>query len=134
MDGAAQVPADVVQAIAAHSRAFEARFAAKDAAGLVEGYYVPDVLDPAASAPGGQKPVTGKRALTAMFEAQIRDFTAIRLQTVRIEASGDMAFEMGRAHLTTHQGQNAVGRYCVLWRHVAGEWRAQIDFFAADGW
>lgn len=134
MDEAAHNLADIERAIAAHSRAFEARFAAKDAAGLVGGYYVPDLLDPAASAPGGQRPVAGKRALTAMFEAQMRDFTAIRLETVRIEAAGAMAFEMGRAHLTTHEGQNAVGRYCVLWRHIAGEWRAQIDFFAADGW
>lgn len=134
MDDLANSLTDIEPAIAARSRAFEAWFAAQDAAGLVEGYYVPDLLDPAASAPGGQKPMTGKRALTAMFEAQMRDFAAIRLETVRIEAAGVMAFEMGRAHLTTHEGRNAVGRYCVLWRHIAGEWRAQIDFFAADGW
>lgn len=78
--------------------------------------------------------MTGKRALSAMFEAQMRDFAAIRLETVRVEAAGSMAFEMGRAHLTTNDRQNAVGRYCVLRRHIAGEWRAQIDFFAADGW
>jgi ketosteroid isomerase-like protein len=134
MDEAANNLADIERAIAAHSRAFEAQFAAKDAAGLVESYYVPDVLDPAASGPGGQRPITGKRALTAMFETQMRDFSAIRLETVRVEAVGSMAFEMGRAHLTTNDGQSAVGRYCVLWRHIAGEWRAQVDFFAADGW
>ena len=116
------------------SREFEARFAAGDAAGLVAGYFAPDSAHPMASPPGGQRPVEGHAALIAMFEAQSRDFRQIRLETLFVESGDAIAYEMGRAHLTLRTGPVVVGRYTVLWKNYNGEWRAQIDFFAADGW
>jgi ketosteroid isomerase-like protein len=121
-------------AIAARSRDFESRFGAGDAAGLVEGYFVPDVANPMASPPGGQRPLKGRAALVDLFTAQLRDASAIRLETEHLDATGDMAFELGRAHLTLRTGQEVKGRYTVLWKRWDGEWRAVIDFFAADGW
>ena len=125
---------DVKRSIAERSRFFEARFAASDAVGLVEGYFVPDAANPMASPPGGQQPVKGRAALIDMFAAQLRDASAIRLETLHVDAGGDIAFELGRAHLTLRGGQAVKGRYTVLWKRRDGEWRAHIDFFAADGW
>ena len=124
----------VSRAIAVRSREFEARFAAGDAAGLVRGYFVPDELMPMASPPGGQPPVKGHAGLIEMFTGQVRDVKTIRLETLHVDTGGDIAYELGLAHLQLRAGPTVMGRYTVLWKRVAEEWRAQIDFFAADGW
>jgi len=121
-------------AIAARSRDFEKHFATRDAQRLVAAYFVEDSERPAASPPGGIRPVEGRAALASMFEAQFAAIRAIRLETVRVEADGELAVELGRAHLTLASGENVRGRYTVLWRKTRGDWRAQLDFFAQDGW
>ncbi len=122
------------QAIEEKSRLFEKFYAANDAAGLVEAYFVKDEDSPLASPPGGVAPVRGRTALVAMFTGMIPDAPAIRLETLEVNASNDTAFELGRAHLTLPDGTEVKGRYTVCWQQRAGDWRAKIDFFAADGW
>lgn len=125
---------DLLAAIAARSRAFEAAYAAGDAAALVEHYFVPDELQPMACPPGGQPPVRGRAALVAMFHALIAAAPTIRLQAEAVHGDAGLAFELGRARLGRAGGGEALGRYTVCWRRVGAEWRAQVDFFAEDGW
>ena len=125
----------VKRSIAELNRDFETRFAAGDAESLVKGYFVDDAAEsPMASPPGAVPPVRGQKALVALFKAQCREASAIRLETLEVAAGGEIAYEMGRAHLTLRTGPQVFGRYTVLWKHQHGTWRAQIDFFAADGW
>ena len=124
----------VAAAIAAKSRMFEEFYNSGDAAGLVENYFASDADAPFASPPGGQAPVRGRFALVDMFAAMIPDAPAIRLETIDIVASGNVAFEFGRAHLTLADGVRVKGRYCVCWIERNGDWRVKTDMFAADGW
>lgn len=123
----------VRHAIAERSRIFESDFAAGNAAALVENYFVSDADAPVASPPGGQPLVKGRAALVQMFQAQVRELKSIRLETVDISTSGSLAYELGRAHLQLHSGQEAKGRYAVLWCKTSAGWRAKTDFFA-EGW
>ena len=125
---------EVRRALAARNREFEARFAAHDAQGLVAAYFVGDAEQPMASPPGGVSPVRGRTALAQMFSAQFAAIRSIRLESLQVKAGGDIAFELGRAHLELNGGGSALGRYTVLWRKSDDGWRAKIDFFAADGW
>ena len=134
MPEADDVRAEAARAIAERSRAFERHFGEGDAKALVDDYFVRAPLTPQASPPGGQPPVRGHTALVALFEGQFNDAKAIRLETLQVEAGGDIAYELGRAHLSLRAGIDVTGRYAVLWKRVDDEWRALIDFFAADGW
>lgn len=128
------VTADVRLAIDKQNRLFESHFAARDAQALVTAYFVPDSDSPTASPPGGTPPLQGRAVLIQMFQGQFEAVRSIRLESVRLESSGDLAFELGRAHLTLQSGEAALGRFCVLWKRVGSEWRAAVDFFDTDGW
>lgn len=125
---------DARAAIAARSREFEARFAARDAHGLVTSYFVPDSARPIASPPGGVPPVEGRANIEAMFSAQFEVLRTVRLEAICLDVADDMAYELGRAHLMLRSNEPALGRYSVLWKRLGTEWRAKIDFFAEDGW
>lgn len=125
---------EATNAINGRNREFESRFLARDAQGLVAAYFVEDSDGPNASPPGGVAPVRGHAALVEMFTAQFALIRAVHLETLRVEVCAELAFELGRARLSLTSGQQAWGRYCVLWRKARGEWRAKIDFFAQDGW
>ena len=64
-----------------------------------------------------------ERALRQMAEAGYQD---LRLETTRIETSGDMATEIGRYHLTIQPSggpaTHEVGKYLTSWRRM-GAWR-----------
>ena len=122
------------QAIEARSREFESNFAKRDARSLVTAYFVEDAEQPLASPPGGTAPVRGRAALIKMFEAQFEAVRAIRLELVELDADPEMAFELGRAHLTLQGGEHVQGRYAAQWRNTSAGWRVKIDFFAQDGW
>lgn len=122
------------RALDARNREFEARFAAHDAQGLVAAYFVGDQEQPMASPPGGVPPVRGRAALAEMFQAQFAAIRSIRLESLQVEVGGDIAFELGRAHLELNGSGSALGRYTVLWRKSDDGWRAKTDFFATDGW
>ena len=124
--------ADVLRAVQERSRFFEGRFAAGDARGLVEGYFVAEAEKPVASPPGGP-PVRGHAALIEMFAGQIREVSGIRLETLELDTSGTLAFEFGRAHLQLRSGAEVKGRYAVQWRKGSDGWRVKTDFFA-EGW
>jgi ketosteroid isomerase-like protein len=124
---------EVRRAVEARTRAFETAFNAQDAVGLVAAYFVSDALGPMACPPGAP-PIRGRAALISMYSAQMAAVAKIRLDLVELSASGDLAFELGRAFATMSDGIAMVGRYTVCWVKEGTEWRARIDFFAVDGW
>jgi ketosteroid isomerase-like protein len=125
---------EVRRAIEARSRDFEKHYAAADAAALVQNYFVPDAMGPMACPPGGHAPVRGRGALTQMFGGMFAGMPKIRLEPIEVLASGELAYELGRAHLRSAAGDAVMGRYTVAWQKCADGWRARVDFFAADGW
>lgn len=123
---------DVREAIAQQSRAFEQCYVEKDAKCLVEAYYVRDDQHPVVFPPGGGSPVRGRAALEAYFEKEFEGVDRIRLETVDVFVEGDTAQETGRAHLALRTGDNAVGRYVVLWVRGDDGWRVKLDLVASD--
>jgi ketosteroid isomerase-like protein len=124
--------AEFKRALDERNRTFEAHFAAKDARGLVESYFVADDVGPVASPPGA-KPSKGRAALIEMFSGQVRDVKSIRLETLDLEVSGDLGYEFGRGSLSLKAGPVVQGRYLVIWKRTREGWRAKLDFFA-EGW
>lgn len=124
---------DAKDAIAALSRHFETAYRAGDARALVEGYFAPDDLSPAAFPPG-TAPVRGRAALIALFDGMFAGAPDIRLEAIEVTAADGLAFEVGRAHLTGAGGEQNVGRYTVCYILSAEGWRAKTDFFTTDGW
>ena len=64
-----------------------------------------------------------ERSLQSLAEAGYQD---LRMETVRVEYSGDMATEIGRYRLTIHGAEGAStsdeGKYLTTWRRM-GAWR-----------
>ena len=73
----------------------------------------------------GQKPV--ERLLRQMGEAGYSD---LRLETTRVDHSGDMAMELGRFSLVRHQSDGTRvperGKYVRVWRRL-GAWLILAD-------
>lgn len=122
---------NVVDEIASRSRAFEAAFQAKDAATLVDAYFVADRHGPVAYSP--ERAFRGREALLAMFTAQFAQFVEIQLETGDLAIADRLAQEIGRARLIRPDGTTTIGRYVVGWIPAPDGWRAKTDFFADGG-
>jgi ketosteroid isomerase-like protein len=119
--------ASVRRAIRERSDLFEAFFAAGDAAGLVESYYVEAPMLSAPDAPL----VRGREAIRAVFETLIQTISTARLEQVEVGVSGDLAYEVGRCELTMKDASEAPPcRYLIAWRNTPAGWRAEVDCFA----
>lgn len=59
-----------------------------------------------------------------------------QLETIDVEASGDLAYEIGRFTLTIQPpGTEAViarGKYAVVWKHVGDAWKLHVDIWNSD--
>jgi uncharacterized protein (TIGR02246 family) len=70
----------------------------------------------------------GRQAIQAVwqgiFDAGLTDF---RDETLEVESAGDLAYGMGR--YTLYAGENAVdtGKYVLIWKREAGQWRIHRD-------
>lgn len=73
----------------------------------------------------GQKPV--ERLLRQLGEA---GYSELRLETTRIDHSGDMAMELGRFSLTLHKADGTSvperGKYVKVWKRL-GAWLIMAD-------
>jgi|SRR5208282_1061794 ketosteroid isomerase-like protein len=83
------------------------------------------LMAPRLEAAYGQKSV--ERLLRQLGEAGYSD---LRLETTRVEHSGDMAMELGRFTVMVHQGDGASyaehGKYVKVWRRL-GAWLVIAD-------
>jgi uncharacterized protein (TIGR02246 family) len=59
----------------------------------------------------------------------------LRLETVRVEVSGDMAMEIGRYSVTIHQSDGTIradrGKYLKAWRRL-GAWLIVADCWSSN--
>jgi ketosteroid isomerase-like protein len=126
--------ADVTKAIRSGDDEFERNVRGRNAAQLVEAFYAKDAV----VMPPGQPMVSGRAQVVefwqGMFGMGLRD---ARLEIVRVEASGDLACEIGQYALTIGPEGAAPtlarGKYLVAHRRQAdGSWRAIADMFSAD--
>jgi ketosteroid isomerase-like protein len=82
--------------------------------------------------------VEGKTGARAFWAAAIQQLGLRRAQIepIDIEASGDLAYEVGRYTLTIQPpGTEAVfarGKYAVVWKHVGDDWKLQVDIWNSD--
>jgi ketosteroid isomerase-like protein len=125
----ADVPSDVTQTIDALSEAFVRRLNDGEVGELVDDFYAADAvlfLPDHAMVSGRQ--VVGTILGTAVAEG-IGDLS---METVRIEASGDLAYRSGRYRLGKPRPDR--GKFIeVHRRQLDGSWRCVVDVFDSDG-
>lgn len=106
---------------------FEQHFSVGNARGLVDDYYVDE---PVMSAPD-MSMLEGKDAITALFEELMKTMKACQLEQVKVECSGDLAYEVSSAFLQSKEGGDEIEcRYMIAWRKCGDTWRVETDFFA----
>lgn len=114
------------KAIEAANETFMATFGRGDAAGMAALYTEAGQLLP----PHGDI-VTGRHALQASFQGLMEmGMRAIKLDTVEVEGYGDTASEVGRYALEGEGGHVLdQGKYIVIWKQEAGQWKLHRDIF-----
>ena len=88
------------------------------------------LMAPQHEAAYGQKPV--ERLLRQLGEAGYSD---LRLETTRVEHSGDMAMEIGRFSVVLRKADGTMaperGKYVKVWRRL-GVWRLKADCWSSE--
>jgi len=89
-----------------------------------------ELMAPRHEAAYGQQPV--ERLLRQLGEA---GYSNLRLETTRVEHSGDMAMEIGRFSVVVRKADGAMaperGKYVKVWRRL-GAWRLKADCWSSD--
>ena len=107
--------------------------AAKDAAGIAQLYAEDGSVMPP-NAPIGKGHASIEKAWAAMMSAPGFNLTFAPEEIV-LSSSGDMALDRGTYRLSiapSGKPQTDTGKYVVVWRKVAGEWKAGADIFNSD--
>ena len=109
------------------NRKFEEVIARGDAAGAAREVYTRDCR----IMPPGAETVVGREAAEQFWPAAVGQLgaTAVRLETVDLQALGDGVCEIGRATISMTGGQQAVAKYVVVWRQEEGQWRWHVDIW-----
>ena len=111
--------------IAAVNRRFEDAAAKGDVAAIAALYTRNAIALP----PDGPL-VRGRDNIQQMWGsiAQQLGLKSVKLQTLELEVAGDVAHEVGEAHLTLASG-SAVAKYVVVWKKADGQWRLHRDIW-----
>ena len=114
----------VRDAVNAGNYFFLKAFAARDAQAIADLY----TEDGRVVAPGAP-PAVGRAAIAAFWAGSMKDTTAVRLETLSVEAAGDLALEEGVAHLVANDGSESAARYLVVWKRVGRRWHLHRDIW-----
>ncbi len=120
---------DAARAIEALSEAFVRHVNAGNADELVRGFYAEDatLLPPDHPMARGYEQI--RSAVQGLLDAGFRDLS---LETVTVDASGDLAYRIGRYRLG--QPTPDRGKFVEVHRRQAdGSWRCVADMFSSDG-
>jgi uncharacterized protein (TIGR02246 family) len=113
------------ETIAHVNRTFMEAFSRRDAASIAALYAThAQVLPPHSDI------VTGKDAIQAFWQSIIDLGIRATIETIDLDESGSMAIEVGRYALALPDGAMADrGKYLVVWKQEAGEWRLFRDMW-----
>ncbi len=122
------------EAIHTLGQAFMKAVSAKDSRGLVSAFYAPDAV----LMPPNQPVISGRENIRVALQGMIdAGATGLKIETLAVGASGDLAWERARYTLdmTPPGGAPAqdVGKSLVVYRRQAGgQWRAIVDMYSSD--
>jgi ketosteroid isomerase-like protein len=116
--------ATVREAVDAGNYFFMKFFEARDAQAIAELY----TEDARVIAPGAA-PVEGRAAIAAFWAAAMEGTKSARLETLSVEAEGNLAFEEGVVQLTANDGRQSAERYVVVWKRVGRRWHLHRDIW-----
>ena len=122
------------QAIRALDAAWDKASQAKDLDKSVSFY-----ADDASMLPAGMPIASTKEAIRAVW-TQLLSAPGGNLTfapaKITVASSGDMAYEIGAFHLTANDAQGkpviTTGKFVVVWRKRAGQWKVVADIFNDD--
>lgn len=112
------------------NRTFDAVMASGDVAALGRVY-----ARDAQILPPGAEPVRGLEGIQNFWKSARESLkvTGCTLHTLELQVQGDMAYEVGRADLTTSASSApVVVKYLVAWRRTDGAWRWHVDIWNAN--
>ena len=119
---------DVRQAIEQVNAQVMAAYKAGDAATIASHY-----TDTAKMLPPDATEIAGREAIQNLWQGWLDDgLKDLTLEASEVEASGDLAYEIGSFSLQAPAENNtmmtASGNYVVVWKHEAdGNWRLHVD-------
>ena len=74
--------------------------------------------------------VRGTGAIGEFWQGMFdRGVTAVNLETVDVEPAGDAAVEVGRYRVMAGEALADHGKYLVVWKKQAGEWKLHRDIW-----
>lgn len=119
---------DVRAAIDQVNARFVEAFKAGDAAAIAALY-----TESAKMLPPDATEVAGRDAIQELWQSWIdHGLKDLTLDSTEVEASGDLAYEIGDFSLQVPAGNNtmatAIGNYLVVWKRAAGgDWQLHVD-------
>lgn len=109
----------------------EAAFNARDAAALASLYSETAIL-----MPPNEPIVSGRTAIQAWFERALLRLRSVRIVPIESTAESDQAFQVGTfTTAVTSSGREDAplpGKYLLVLRKHAGEWKIQYDIWSLD--
>jgi uncharacterized protein (TIGR02246 family) len=104
-----------------------------DAAGIAALY-----TDEAKLLPPDSQMMSGREAIQSFWQGAIdMGIKEAQLETVEVEAEGNLACEVGRFALTVRPegggDTTLTGKYVVVWKNQGGTWRLHFDIWNTDG-
>jgi uncharacterized protein (TIGR02246 family) len=105
---------------------FRKAFEARDAQAIAELY----TEDGRVIAPNAE-PAAGREAIAAFWAGAMQDTKSVRLETLSVEAEGNLAYEEGVAHLTANDESLTEARYVVVWKRIGRRWHLHLDIWNA---
>jgi len=84
--------------------------------------------------PPGSEPIVGREAIQRYWQAALSSgIAAIDLKTVEVLGEGSIVSEVGTYELRDKAGKSLDrGKYIVVWRQEAGQWRLLRDMFSTN--
>lgn len=80
----------------------------------------------------GAEPLTGRKAIEQAHQQLIDQGIGIRPNTQEVEASGDMAYEIGIYEMMDRNGQTIdQGHYATIWKKEEDQWRIARDIISS---
>ena len=116
-------------AIKTTNQKFMDAFKRGDAAGIAALY-----TDEAKLLPPGNQMTSGREAIKSFWQgAMNKGIKEAKLETVGIEAGGDLAYEIGRFALAVQpesgERTTLTGKYVVVWKKQGGAWKLHADIW-----